>query len=199
LFSTYIKRQLLHRFFSGFVNNSPTRPKNHNPPERTGEVRWKTILICTHYSNLSDAILYGLRKILPEYRRKNEVEIAATPYKAGKITLREAAANMDAPVRKTLEALGGRGVYLRYGMEEPGRGSRMITVSDSTPLIHFGTIKRPHLLRSMYGQILITEAVHREVVTEGIDPGRMDANLFGKGDYGNGLTEAKFRLLSGFG
>nr|QNO49387.1 hypothetical protein ICHGDBFH_00042 [Methanosarcinales archaeon ANME-2c ERB4] len=75
----------------------------------------------------------------------------------------------------------------------------MITVSDSTPLIHFGTIKRLDILRSMYGQIVITEAVHREVVTEGIAPGRMDANLFGKGDYGNGLTEAKFRLLSGLG
>ena len=75
----------------------------------------------------------------------------------------------------------------------------MIAVSDSTPLIHFGTIKRPHLLRSMCGQIAITEAVHREVVTEGISLGKMDANLFGKGDWGNGLTEAKFRLLSGLG
>jgi|GEM_PF-5826711 len=44
----------------------------------------------------------------------------------------------------------------------------MITVSDSTPLIHFGTINRLDLLRSMYGHIFITEAVHREVVTEGI-------------------------------
>jgi hypothetical protein len=51
----------------------------------------------------------GLRKILPEYRRKNEVEIAATPYNEGKITLREAAAIMDAPMRKTLEALGWEG------------------------------------------------------------------------------------------
>jgi len=75
----------------------------------------------------------------------------------------------------------------------------MINVSDSTPLIHFGMIKWLDILRSMYGQIVITEAVHREVATEGIAPGRMDANLFGKGDYGNGLTEAKFRLLSGFG
>ncbi len=58
----------------------------------------------------------------------------------------------------------------------------MITVSDSTPLIHFGTIKRLDLLRSIYDQIFITEAVHREVVTEGIALGKMDANLFGKGD-----------------
>jgi predicted HTH domain antitoxin len=59
-----------------------------------------------------------LGKILAEYRRKNEVEIAATLYNEGKITLREAAVIMDAPVRKTLEALGERGVYLGYGMEE---------------------------------------------------------------------------------
>ena len=61
----------------------------------------------------------------------------------------------------------------------------MITVSDSTPLIHFGTIKRLDLLRSMYGQIFITEAVHREVVTEGIALGKTDAFLVEKaiGDW----------------
>jgi predicted HTH domain antitoxin len=74
-------------------------------------------LICTYHSNLSDSIRDGLRKILAEYRRKNEVEIAATLYKEGKITLREAAAIMDALMRKTLEELGVRGVYLRYGIE----------------------------------------------------------------------------------
>jgi len=56
----------------------------------------------------------------------------------------------------------------------------MITVSDSTPLIHFGTIKQLDLLRSMYGQIVITEAVHREVVTEGIALGKADAFLVEK-------------------
>ncbi|HEA26431.1 MAG TPA: hypothetical protein ENH92_04850 [Ectothiorhodospiraceae bacterium] len=71
----------------------------------------------------------------------------------------------------------------------------MITVSDSTPLIHFGTIKQLHLLRSMYGQIVITEAVHREVVTEGIAPGMMDANLFGKGDEEMDLQRQSFGCL----
>ena len=88
------------------------------PKELEIEVEDHLHLICTYYSNLSDAIRDGLRKILAEYKRKNEVEIAATLYKEGKITLREAAAIMDAPVRKTLEELGERGVYLRYGMEE---------------------------------------------------------------------------------
>jgi len=81
----------------------------------------------------------------------------------------------------------------------------MITVSDSTPLIHFGTIKRLDLLRSMYGQIVITEAVHREVVTEGIALGKMDANLFGKGDWGldrchksGRVTRVKFAVGTGY-
>ena len=56
----------------------------------------------------------------------------------------------------------------------------MIVISDSTPLIHFGTIDRLDLLRSMYGQIFITGAVHREVVTEGIALGKMDAFLIEK-------------------
>ncbi|CAD6494011.1 MAG: hypothetical protein CHKLHMKO_00599 [Candidatus Argoarchaeum ethanivorans] len=60
----------------------------------------------SYNSNLSDAIRKRFRKILVEYKRKNEVEIAATLYKEGKITLREAAAIMDAPVRKTLGELG---------------------------------------------------------------------------------------------
>ena len=69
-------------------------------------------LIGTYYSNLSDAIRDGLRKILVEYKRKNEVEIAATLYKEGKITLREAAVIMDAPMRKTLEELGWEGLCI---------------------------------------------------------------------------------------
>ena len=91
--------------------------KTITPPKEL-EIEVEDHSICTYYSNLSDAIRGGIRKILAEYRRKNEVEIAATLYKEGKITLREAAAIMDAPVRKTLEELGERGVYLRYGMEE---------------------------------------------------------------------------------
>lgn len=65
----------------------------------------------------------------------------------------------------------------------------MIVISDSTPLIHFGTINRLDLLRSMYGQIFITEAVHREVVTEGIALGKMDAFLIEK-EIGNWIKVA---------
>ena len=77
-------------------------------------------LICAYYSNLSAAIRDGLRKILTEYKRKNEVEIAATLYKERKITLREAAAIMDTPVQKNSWEAWLGGVYLGYGIGEPG-------------------------------------------------------------------------------
>ena len=75
-------------------------------------------LIGKYYENLSDAIRDGLRKILSEYEKKNEIEIAAALYKEGKITMREAAAIMGVPLRKALEELAQKGVYLRYGAEE---------------------------------------------------------------------------------
>jgi len=75
-------------------------------------------LIGKYYENLSDAIRDGLRKILSEYEKKNEIEIAAALYKEGKITMRDAAAIMGVPLRKALEELAQRGVYLRYGAEE---------------------------------------------------------------------------------
>ncbi|MEA3324476.1 MAG: hypothetical protein U9Q37_04975 [Euryarchaeota archaeon] len=69
----------------------------------------------------------------------------------------------------------------------------MITVSDSTPLIHFGTIKRLDLLRFMYGHIVITKAVHREVVAEGIALGKTDAFLVEKaiGDSDGGCKPGR--------
>ncbi len=53
----------------------------------------------------------------------------------------------------------------------------MIVVSDTTPLIHFGIIKRLDLLRSMYGKVFITKMVFREAVTEGVALGKPDAFL----------------------
>ncbi len=75
-------------------------------------------LIGKYYENLSDAIRDGLRKILSEYEKKSEIEIATSLYKEGKITMREAAAIMGVPLRKALEELAQRGVYLRYGADE---------------------------------------------------------------------------------
>ena len=56
----------------------------------------------------------------------------------------------------------------------------MIVISDSTPLIHFGTIERLDLLQAMYGQVFITGAIYREVVTEGVALGKTDAFLIEK-------------------
>ena len=82
------------------------------------EIEVEDRLIGTYYASLSDVIRDGLRKILAEYKRKNEIEIAVSLYKEEKITLREAAAIMGVPLRKALEDLSERGVYLRYGLEE---------------------------------------------------------------------------------
>lgn len=56
----------------------------------------------------------------------------------------------------------------------------MIVISDSTPLIHFASINRLDLLRSIYGKVFITETVHREVVIEGISLGKADAFIIEK-------------------
>ena len=82
------------------------------------EIEVEDRLIGTYYASLSDVVRDGLRKILTEYKRKNEIEIAVSLYKEEKITLREAAAIMGVHIRKALQDLGERGVYLRYGSEE---------------------------------------------------------------------------------
>lgn len=82
------------------------------------EIEVEDRLIGTYYTSLSDVIRDGLRKILAEYKRKNEIEIAISLYKEEKITLREAAAIMGVPMRKALQDLSERDVYLRYGSEE---------------------------------------------------------------------------------
>ena len=44
----------------------------------------------------------------------------------------------------------------------------MSVVSDSTPLIHLAKVERLDILFTLYGEVVITEEVHREVVEEGI-------------------------------
>jgi predicted nucleic acid-binding protein len=56
----------------------------------------------------------------------------------------------------------------------------MIVISDTTPLIHFGIIKRLDLLHTMYGEIFITKTVLQEAVTEGVTMGKPDAFLIEK-------------------
>ncbi|RZB28937.1 MAG: hypothetical protein AEth_01541 [Candidatus Argoarchaeum ethanivorans] len=87
----------------------------------------------SYYSNLSDAIRDGLRKILAEYKKKNEVEIAATLCKEEDNAAGSCCHNGRPCVKNFWGAWLGGAVYLGYGIEETGRGSWMITVSDSTP------------------------------------------------------------------
>lgn len=75
-------------------------------------------LIGKHYSNLSEVIRDGLRKVLKEYGRKESIEEAAQLYKKEKISLRQAAELTGLTLRETLDEFGKRGVYIRYGKEE---------------------------------------------------------------------------------
>src|SRR5439155_18565305 len=57
----------------------------------------------------------------------------------------------------------------------------MTVVADSTPLISLSTVGRLDLLRTLYGRILISEAVYREIVTEG--QGRPGATEVASADW----------------
>lgn len=75
-------------------------------------------LIGKHYSNLSEVIRDGLRRILREYGKKESIDEAAELYRKEKITLRQAADLTGLTLRETLEEFGKRSVYLRYGKKE---------------------------------------------------------------------------------
>lgn len=75
-------------------------------------------LIGKHYSNLSEVIRDGIRRILREYTKRTTIEEAAQLYRKGRVTIREAADLLGLTLRETLEEFGKRGVYLRYGREE---------------------------------------------------------------------------------
>lgn len=75
-------------------------------------------LIGRHYSNLSEVIRDGLRKILKEYGKNESIEEAAELYKEEKITLRQAAELTGLTVREALDEFGKRGVYIHYGKKE---------------------------------------------------------------------------------
>ena len=75
-------------------------------------------LIGRHYSNLSEVIRDGIRRILREYTKRATIEEAAQLYKEGKITIREAAELLGLTLRETLEEFGKREVFIRYGREE---------------------------------------------------------------------------------
>ena len=75
-------------------------------------------LIGRHYSNLSEVIRDGIRKVLKEYGKKESIDKAAELYKKNKITTRQAADIVGLTLRETLDEFGKRGVYIRYGKKE---------------------------------------------------------------------------------
>lgn len=75
-------------------------------------------LIGKYYSNLSDVIRDGLRRVLKDYEQNSEIKATAKLYQEGKITIREASDITGIPLRGILHELGKRGTYIRYGEEE---------------------------------------------------------------------------------
>ncbi len=53
----------------------------------------------------------------------------------------------------------------------------MSVVSDSTPLIHLAKVERLDILFALYGEVVITKEVHREVVEEGFSLKKDDAKV----------------------
>jgi predicted nucleic acid-binding protein len=53
-------------------------------------------------------------------------------------------------------------------------------VSDAGPLVHLAQINKLHLLSQLFGQVVITLSVKREVYDEGVRLGYADAQLVGK-------------------
>lgn len=75
-------------------------------------------LIGKHYSNLSEIIREGIRRILKEYGRRESIDEAAELYKKNRITMRQAADLTGLTLRETLDEFGKRGIYIRYGKKE---------------------------------------------------------------------------------
>ncbi len=82
------------------------------------ELEAKRRLIGKRYSNLSEVIRDGIRKLLDEQRGEEQIESVAALYKEGKVTMREAADLLGMSLREALSELARRGAYLRYGEEE---------------------------------------------------------------------------------
>ncbi len=82
------------------------------------EMEAKKRLVGKRYSNLSEVIRDGIRKLLDEQRGEEQIESVATLYKEGKVTMREAADLLRMSLREALSELARRGAYLRYGEKE---------------------------------------------------------------------------------
>ena len=75
-------------------------------------------LIGKYYSNLSDVIRDGLRRVLKDYEHNSEIKATAKLYQEGKITIREASDITGIPLRGILHEFGKVGICIRYGEDE---------------------------------------------------------------------------------
>ncbi len=75
-------------------------------------------LIGKYYSNLSDVIRDGIRRVLKDYEHNSEIKATAKLYQEGKITIREASDITGIPLRGILHEFGKMGTYIRYGEDE---------------------------------------------------------------------------------
>ena len=75
-------------------------------------------LIGKYYSNLSDVIRDGIRRVLKDYEHNSEIKATAKLYQEGKITIREASDITGIPLRGILHEFGKRGTDIRYGEDE---------------------------------------------------------------------------------
>ena len=91
--------------------------KNISIPEKL-EKDIEKKLIGAYYSNLSDVIEDGLRKVLKDYETEKRLNTILKLYQEDKITAREASDLLGISLRETYEILSKHGVYIRYGEEE---------------------------------------------------------------------------------
>jgi len=75
-------------------------------------------LIGKYYGNLSEVIRDGIRQLLYEYKKRQDVDSVIRLYREGRISLRGAAEMLDLPLRETLTILAERKAYLQYGEKE---------------------------------------------------------------------------------
>jgi len=82
------------------------------------EIEAEKHLVGKRYSNLSEVIRDGIRKILKEHEKDAATEAVAELYRKGRITMRQASALLGLTLRETLAEFGKKGVYIRYGEKE---------------------------------------------------------------------------------
>ncbi len=75
-------------------------------------------LIGKYYGNLSEVIRDGIRQLICEYKKRQDVDSVIHLYKEGRISLRAAAELLDLPLRETLAILVERKAYMQYGEKE---------------------------------------------------------------------------------